>query len=238
MDEEIVQAAMAWLEPRRDPDAAAAIAAYMKIAARNDPNPPMGVKKPELRELTRELKRRFKPADEPTLLVQVRALWAPPWREPKYLALDHARAFQKKLLTSRALPVLERLVREGAWWDLVDSTAAWLVSPLYLRERAEVRPTLDRWRASEDMWLRRSVLLAHLEHGEHTDSAALFEDIEALTHEKELFIRKAIGWVLRDLSYARPDEVKAFLLAHRGELSGLSFREGAKQLVRSGQMTV
>ncbi len=234
--DEIARYAMEWLEPRRDAEAAASMTAYMKIEARRDPNAFLGVKKDATKELQRELKKRFPPKDEETLVAQVTALWALPYREPKYAALEHARAFQKKKLTTASLPLIEQLIREGAWWDLVDAAAAWLVSPLYLRDRSAVRPTLDRWRDSDDLWLRRSALLAHLKHREETDREALFADIEALAHEKEFFIRKAIGWVLREYSYAEPEAVKAFLEAHRAELSGLSFREGAKQLVRAGLM--
>lgn len=230
----IVEHTMAWLEPRRDAAAAVAIGKYLKIEERGDPSPSMGVTKAGLAILSRELKARFRPSDERELLAQLEMLWQPPWREPKYAAMEHARAFEKKLLTSAALPVLERLIRSGGWWDLVDGVAGWLVSPLYLRHREEVRPTLDRWRSDDDLWLRRAVLLAHLKHKDRTDTSALFADIEALAHEKEFFIRKAIGWVLRDYSYAAPDAVKAFLLSRRDRLSGLSFREGARQLARMG----
>jgi len=232
----ILEHTMRWLEARRDEKDAAGVSAYLKVGERGDRSPPMGVRKNVLDELYRELKANFRPADEAELLAQMEALWSPPFREPKYAAIEHARAFEKKLLGPRALPILERMIREGAWWDLVDGLAAWLVSPIYLRNRDAVRPTLDRWRADPDFWLRRSVLLAHLKHKDKTDGRALFADIEPLMHEKEFFIRKAIGWVLRDYSYVAPDAVKTFLLAHRDELSGLSYREGAKQLVKMGKL--
>jgi len=234
----ILSFAMERLEPLRDAAEAAASSAYLKIEKRRDPSPPLGVGRDALKELCRELKTGFRPASEAELLGQMEALWSAPWREPKYAAIEHARAFQKKLLGPGALPLLERMIREGAWWDLVDGLAAWLVSPIHLRQRATVRPTLDRWRRSDDLWLRRSVLLAHLKHGTATDAEALFLDIEALMHEKEFFIRKAIGWVLRDYSYAEPDAVAAFLRSRADRLSGLSYREGAKQLVRTGKMKI
>jgi len=233
---QILDHTMAWLKPRRDATAAAELSAYLKIGERADRSPPMGVRKDVLKELYRELKARFRPSDEGELLAQMEALWQPPWREPKYAAIEHARAFENKLLGPAALPLLERTIRSGAWWDLVDGLAAWLVGSIYLRHRKPIRSTLDRWRTDDDLWLRRSVLLAHLKHKDETDARALFADVEALMHEKEFFIRKAIGWVLRDYSYAAPDAVKAFLVAHRNELSGLSFREGAKQLVKMGKM--
>ena len=69
---------------------------------------------------------------------------------------------------------------------------------------------------------------------ERTDAKRLFDYCRRRAHETEFFIRKAIGWALRDYSYAEPTAVRDFLLDHRDRLSGLSFREGAKQLVRAG----
>ncbi|HJL18407.1 MAG TPA: DNA alkylation repair protein [Sandaracinaceae bacterium LLY-WYZ-13_1] len=234
--EALVARAMTWIDARRDPEKAASMARYLKIVERADPSRPLGVPKGTLRALCRELKRDCPPADEGELWAQIGALWAQPYREPKYVALEHARAFRRTCLTPASLPRLERWIVEGAWWDLVDGIAGWLVSPLYRRARAEVRPTLDRWRDSDDRWLRRSVLLAHLGHREDTDEAALFADVAALTSETDFFLRKAVGWVLRDYSYAAPERVRRYLLAHRDELSRLSFREGAKRLVRVGAM--
>ncbi len=48
----------------------------------------------------------------------------------------------------------------------------------------------------------------------------------------EFFIRKAIGWALRDRSYAAPDEVRAFLVEYGAELSPPTRREALKALAR------
>jgi 3-methyladenine DNA glycosylase AlkD len=222
---------LAWIRDHEDPYTRAGVSAYMKIGLRGDPNPPAGVSKAVLKQLVRELKKSYRPSTEAELLSQIEALWEPRVRESKYVAIDHARAFQT-LLGPAALPAIERMIREAGWWDLVDGLAGWLVAPIYLRHRTRVRPVLDRWRRDPDLWLRRSVLLAHLAHRHATDLEALFDDVLTLAHEKEFFIRKAIGWVLRDLSYSRPNDVQSFLEAHGGALSGLSRREASKQLRR------
>jgi 3-methyladenine DNA glycosylase AlkD len=101
----------------------------------------------------------------------------------------------------------------------------------HLHRRTTAR-ALPRWSRDEDLWVRRSSLLAHLlpmRRGDG-DLDAFLELALPLAAEKEFFIRKAIGWVLREASKKRPDEVYRILLAHRDELSGLSLREAAKRL--------
>jgi len=108
---------------------------------------------------------------------------------------------------------------------------------LILAERKKVRPLIERWIDDADMWIRRSALLAHNRHKHQTDHAQLFDHCLRRAGEQEFFIRKAIGWALRQYSYANPTAVRRFLLANRDRLSGLSFREGARQLVRIGLMS-
>jgi 3-methyladenine DNA glycosylase AlkD len=86
------------------------------------------------------------------------------------------------------------------------------------------------------MWIRRAALLAHLKHKEKTDERQLFAHCLLLAGEKEFFIRKAIGWVLRDYSKMAPDTVRAFLHAHRALLSPLSLREASKHLARTDSL--
>ncbi|MDH5493726.1 MAG: DNA alkylation repair protein [Myxococcales bacterium] len=230
--EEIAEFALEWVQARADAEDAAGIAAYLKIEERGDPSAPAGVRKDALKELHRLLKRGHPCSDEAEYLARVEALWRPPIRELKYAAIEYARAFESEHLSPRALPLLERMIVEAGWWDLVDGLAAWLVAPLYRRARGEVRGTLERWLRHENLWLRRSALLAHLRHREQTDAEALFSDVLALADEREFFIRKAIGWVLREYSRTAPEAVRAFLLANRDRLSPLSSREAAKHLTR------
>ena len=84
--------------------------------------------------------------------------------------------------------------------------------------------------ASPDLWLRRVALLHQLEWKEHTDQARLFDYCRQCANEKEFFIRKAIGWALRQYARTEPEAVRSFLAAHRKNLSGLSFREASKHL--------
>ena len=126
------------------------------------------------------------------------------------------------------------MIRSGAWWDYVDPVAIALVGKVYLDRRESVSPILDRWIDDPDMWVRRTALIAHNRHKEKTDHRRLFRYCRARFEEREFFIRKAIGWALREYSYSAPERVSRFLTTHKRRMSGLSYREGAKALVRKG----
>jgi len=211
-----------------NPDDAGPMAAYMKTDM-----PFWGVKKPAREQVFRGVKKGFAPRDRRELEAGIEALWALPHREEKYMALSYGRRFHT-LLTPDSLPLLERLVREGAWWDFVDDVAGNLLGSLWRRFPDTIAPQMDLWVDDGDLWIRRSAIIGQLKSKGATDADRLFGYCRLRLHEKEFFIRKAIGWALRQYSYTAPDDVIAFLLAHRDELSGLSFREGAKALRRRG----
>ena len=204
------------------------MARYMKTDM-----PFYGVPQPEREPVMRDVMKRYAIPDAATYEAVVAALWGLKHREEKYAALGVAIG-KKQFITMASLPLYERLIREGAWWDLVDEVATHLISPLHKRERAQMRPIMDGWIGDDDMWIRRSAILSQIGHKHDTDADQLFGYCLHCAAEKEFFIRKAIGWALRDFSYAAPEAVNAFLTEHRDALSGLSYREGAKQLVRSG----
>jgi 3-methyladenine DNA glycosylase AlkD len=210
-----------------DPSRAPAMAAYMKTS-----QPFYGVAAPQVHAIAKAARRHFVPANPTQYRGNVLALWKLPHREARYAAIDYAQ--QRDFQTPGSIPLYERMIREGAWWDLVDGIASNLLGIAYLDHRNAIRPVLDRWIEDPDLWIRRSAILAQLRHKRETDSAQLFRYCLRSAAEREFFIRKAIGWALRAYSYSEPAKVKAFLLKHRRTLSPLSFREGARQLIRAG----
>lgn len=212
-----------------NPADAGPMQAYMKTEM-----PFYGVKKPSRVPIRRGAKTRFVPAGHDEWTAGIRALWALPHREEKYHALEWGKDHRREHLSMASLPLVESLLREGAWWDLVDATVSYFVSPLALREPMSMRSVLERWIDDEDRWVRRAAIIAHNGHRDATDRARLFDFCRRRAHEKDFFIRKAIGWALRDHSRSAPDAVRAFLLAEKHVLSALSFREGAKHLRRQG----
>jgi 3-methyladenine DNA glycosylase AlkD len=132
-------------------------------------------------------------------------------------------------LRSEDLALIERLIRESRTWALVDVLSGDVVGEMGLRFR--IRRTLDRWSRDADFWVRRSSLLAELKPLKH---GAPFEPFarraDAMLDETEFFIRKAIGWVLRETSKKRPDEVYRWIAPRTHRASGVTMRETVKYL--------
>lgn len=231
--EELARFVEASLSALADADKAAAMAAYMKTV----PEAFYGVQKPERLPTLREVRRRFVPPDARAWRAGVRAVWDLERREARYLAIEWAatKAFARRFLVPEAVALLEALLREGAWWDTVDGIANQLVSPLVLSHREALRPTLERWIDDADsLWVRRAAILSQLHHRGRTDAAMLFDFCLRRAHEREFFVRKAIGWALREYSSSAPEAVLDFVREHGAELSGLSVREATKRLRAQG----
>jgi 3-methyladenine DNA glycosylase AlkD len=163
------------------------------------------------------------------LVALVEALWAEPVHERRACAafLLDARV---DLLGPEDLPLIERLVGEARTWALVDVLAGDALGGLLVR-RPEAARRLDAWASDGDVWMRRSALLSQLEP---LKAGASFERFgryaDAMLDEKEFFVRKAIGWVLREAGKRRPDEVHAWLLPRAARASGVTMREAVKYL--------
>jgi 3-methyladenine DNA glycosylase AlkD len=223
---DLVALARRELAARADPERATQMAAYMKTEM-----PFYGVQKRPRTEVERAVRKAFEPADRDEYERAVLALWRLSHREEKYLAISLATAW-KQFIVPESLPLYERLIREGAWWDFVDDVAIRLVGRVWLDERERVTPLMDHWIDDDDPWIRRTAIIGQNKHREATDWARLSRYCLARAGETEFFIRKAIGWALREYSYAAPDRVADFLRQHHDRLSGLSRREAAKALAR------
>ncbi len=207
-----------------DPDDARAMAAYMKTGM-----PFYGVKKPGRTPIFREMLRRFPAETRQEYEAAVRSLWRQPHREEKYLAIGVA-AHYDDYVTLSSVPLYRSMIIQGAWWDFVDAIAADLIGRVLLRQRPAMSGRLDRWIDHEDMWLRRTAIISQLRHKADTDEERLFRFCLARAHEREFFIRKAIGWALREYAKTAPDTVTEFVLANRDAWSGLTYREATKHL--------
>ena len=133
------------------------------------------------------------------------------------------------------LPLLEELVRLGAWWDVVDEIAGHLVGQVLLDHRPAATPVIDTWAVDPDsLWVRRTAMLAQLRHAESTDTdlleRVLVANLDDTAYGKEFFVRKALGWALRQHARTDPSWVRTFVEDHPDRMSGLSGREALKHL--------
>ena len=134
-------------------------------------------------------------------------------------------------LSQDDLPLIERLVREARTWALVDGLAGEVLGCLVQRDPARISPILDGWASDDDFWVRRASLLAELRPIRAGASLERFlARADPMLDEREFFIRKAIGWVLREAGKRRPDEVAAWLAPRTARASGVTMREAVKYL--------
>jgi 3-methyladenine DNA glycosylase AlkD len=207
-----------------DPVKARGMASYMKTTM-----PFYGVQKPARAPILRRVRDEYPPATLTEYLALTSALWRLPHREEKYLAQGVAIQF-RRFIVPDSMPLYLRFIVEGAWWDFVDETATHLVRELVLDFPAETWPIVDDWNEADDMWLRRASIICQVGAKERTDADRLFAFCERRMHEEEFFIRKAIGWALREYAWTNPEAVARFVERHRDGLSTLSRREATKHI--------
>jgi 3-methyladenine DNA glycosylase AlkD len=221
---DFVQHIQTKLEPDRNEARAKAMSAYMR-----DQFPFLGIPSPMRKKMVRaallETEALKKPIDENLVL----ELWSMPEREYQYAACDYL-AWQRKKLEAKHLDLLENIILEKSWWDSIDSLVH-NVGAISLKF-PETVPILERWAKSENFWLRRAAILHQLGLKAKTDQSRLFKFILENANDTEFFIRKAIGWALREYSYVNPEAVKNFVLDHQNALSNLSKREALKAIER------
>lgn len=166
---------------------------------------------------------------------EVVALAGSLWREPVHerrLAAVELLDEHRDLLEPSDAALLERLLRECRTWALVDSLAAGVVGTLAERDPEQLDPVLRRWAADEDHWIRRAALLAHLVPlREGRGDWDRFCDLaDGMLEDRELLIRKAIGWVLRDTAKKRPEMVADWLAPRVDRAAWLTVREAVRRM--------
>lgn len=192
----------------------------------------LGVPLPAMRQLVRTVKQANPALDHQRLVRLVETLWRRRVFETRMLAVLLLEAFQARLLPED-IALLERLIHESKTWAFVDELAIVITGPLVQRSPRLVR-TLDRWARDDDFWLRRSAMLAlllPLRRGDG-DFRRFARYADAMLAEREFFIRKAIGWVLRETGKRQPDLVYSWLLPRCAVASGITVREAVKYLSR------
>lgn len=200
------------------PEQAVAMRAYMR-----DQFEFLGIPSPVRRQLSKP----FLTAPRDPLEV-AQQCWALPEREFQYFACDLLSRHAKRL-TPAALPTLRTLVTTRSWWDTVDLLAANVVGPVVAADQTP----MDAWVADDDLWVVRTAILHQLRYRAATDPARLFAYCIRWRHEQDFFIRKSIGWALREYARTDPDAVRGFVADHP-DLSGLSKREALKNIGRDG----
>jgi 3-methyladenine DNA glycosylase AlkD len=156
------------------------------------------------------------------------------WREAKYreeryaaIELSGQRPY-KEFQVMSVLPMYEEMIVTGAWWDYVDWIASHRLGALLHNHPAPMKKQMRAWARSGDLWKRRSAILCQLGFKRATDLDLLYECIERAMDEREFFLRKAIGWALRQYAKTDAKEVRRYVRENEKRLSPLSVREALK----------
>jgi len=220
-----VQAIEAILRPLGTPERAEGAKSYLKSDLDF-----LGVNTPDLRAAVRIWLKSHPDLDRPALIALAGALWATSSHELRSFGMELLQA-RVALLRSEDVDLLEDLLRRSRSWAYVDFIAIQVVGPLVERD-PRLNARLDRWVKDPDFWLRRSAVLAlllPLRRG-GGDWPRFIRYADRLLEEKEFFIRKALGWVLREVSKKDPERVRRFLNEREGRVSGVTRREAEKYL--------
>ncbi len=223
----LIAAVRAGLAERGDPDRAAQQQRYMKSAM-----PFRGVPAPVLRSVVEPLIAAQPLPDRTQWETTVRILWdQAAYREERYAAQAMAgHRLYRGHQDPDALDLYEHLVVTGAWWDHVDVVAIHLIGPIQRTSRPALDDTLRTWSADPDLWRRRSAIIHQIGAGQATDRRLLVDCLLPNLEDREFFIRKAIGWALRQYARVDPVWVRSFVAEHEHRMSGLSRREALKHL--------
>lgn len=224
VNKDVLTVIRAALAEQADAERGAGAQAYMKSSI-----PSLGVRVPEVRRLTvaAAAAHPFESPDQ--LRATVLELWrGAAVREERYAAIDLTG--QKMVARDLAmLPVYEEIIRTGSWWDFVDGVAP-RIGGLLEAHRPTMTPVLRTWSTDSDFWIRRASITAQLKAKARTDRGLLREVIDANLGDPEFFIRKAIGWALREFGKTDPEWVRIFVAEQGERLSPLSRREAVRNL--------
>jgi 3-methyladenine DNA glycosylase AlkD len=223
-DVELVADLRSALGTAAEPERAPQMQRYMKSAM-----PYLGIRLPIVRRLARAAERARPLSSRPMLVATVRRLWDDAeYREERYAATELLNtASARRLRSMELLPLYRELIVRGAWWDHVDEVAH-RVADIRADFPAEMDPVRRGWSTDGDMWLRRAAIISQLGARQATDVDLLTGVIQPNLADREFFIRKAIGWALRDYAWTNPEWARGYVTEHETQLSPLSRREAMR----------
>jgi 3-methyladenine DNA glycosylase AlkD len=225
----LIRALRKALRQLADPSKAPFMQAYMKSDM-----PYLGIQAAPFRKATKAVLAAYPLDSFEDWRDSVLALWrGARYREERYAAIELVgyRTYQN-FRTLDVLPLYEEMITTGAWWDYVDSIASHRLGELLRRYPKELPVILREWAVSDDIWKRRSAILAQLGFKGGTDCKLLYDCMRPSLGRPEFFLRKAIGWALRQHAWTDPREVLRFVKTNEKRLSPLSRREALKNISR------
>jgi 3-methyladenine DNA glycosylase AlkD len=229
MSQELLFQLRSRLRQVSDPEKAPQMQKYMKSSM-----PYLGVPAPLARKVFKETFAALRFDNEKSWRNAILYIWGnAQFREEWYAAVALCESrLSKGFQTPDTLSLYEEMIVTGAWWDVVDALASHCVGELLRRYPEQIRKEILIWSRSENIWKRRTSIICQLGFKQETDLKLLYACIRPSLGSKEFFLRKAIGWALRQYAWTNPSEVRRYVQAHEREMSPLSMREALKNSER------
>lgn len=186
-----------------------------------------GLKSPERRELQKQFISEYGKLDPQIAADEIKAVWNNCNREVNYVIIDilrHKRYWEDE----NSIELAEWLITNQSWWDTVDILATNCVRQYMTLHPHKIEYYNAKWISSDNIWLIRTAILFQLKFKDRLNFEMLKDNIRQHSHQSEFFIKKAIGWALREYSKTHPSEVIKFM--NENELQNLSVREASKYL--------
>jgi 3-methyladenine DNA glycosylase AlkD len=223
--QEYIDLVSARYEQVSNPTKAAEMSAYMRNLF-----PYLGINKPERASIDKTLPPLVKEAvNEDFLEKTVVLCWEKDEREYQYFAIELLQKYFK-VLSPNIMSTLTTIAIKKSWWDSIDTLATKIVCKL-VAKFPELQETIDEYSVHENLWLRRIAIIYQIPFKKKTDEKRLFQYCLYNAQDKDFFIRKAIGWALRDYTKSNPQAVIDFVSEHEDILSPLSKREALRKIV-------
>ena len=207
----------------KDPIRAEGQQRYMKSQM-----PYFGIKTPEVKKITNQILKEFPIKSNKSYSDIIEYLFMNAKHREEWYVGSHIAIKYKTYIIEENLSLYLKIIKLTQWWDIIDAVATNLVGTA-IKDSEKFKLYLCSWIDDENMWIRRTAILSQLKYKNETNEDLLYELILKCAHEKEFFIRKAIGWILREYSKSNPNSVKNFIFKNRKFLSNLSVREGGKK---------
>ena len=227
MTHPLVRAVRQALQDAADPAKAPGMQAYMKSAM-----PYRGVASPAQKAIWKGLFPAHPMTSHDEWTRVALELWrGASYREERYAAIaltDHRGYLKYRTMAS--VPMFEEMIVTGAWWDYVDALATHQLGDVLRTDHVRMAARMRRWSRDADMWKRRASILCQIRFARETDLALLYDCIEPNLDDPRFFIRKAIGWALRQHARTDPREVRRYVRANASRMSGLTVREATRNL--------
>jgi len=186
-----------------------------------------GLKSPVRKELQKPflIKKNLPKKEELEFIIK--SLWKQPEREVQYFAQELLQKYAKQY-QKNDIELFEYIITQKSWWDTVDYIASNILGSYFINFPDQRKQHVEKWIASNNMWLQRSAILFQLKYKDNVDTELLSYSINSLLGSKEFFINKAIGWSLRQYGKYNPNWVLNFV--ERTPLENLSKREAIRLL--------